>query len=100
MADYYLFSKYYPVNHILKSIDCKRAARNASTSNLIWGSEFRLVLDNNKSNKIAIRFISPTDGHEWTIYIRVNILIVADKIQELVDHLEEPNLEIINVHTS
>jgi hypothetical protein len=93
-------SEYYPVNHVLKSIDCKQAAVNESTSDLIWGSEFRLVHDTNKSDKVAIRFISPTDGHEWTIYIRVYLLIVADEIQERVDHLEEPQLEIINNHTS
>jgi hypothetical protein len=86
----------YPMNRILKSIDCKRAAVNESTSRLIWGSEFRLVRDNN--SKVALRFISPTDGHEWTIYIRVTILIVADKIQQRVDGLVEPLLEIINNH--
>lgn len=84
---------------ILKSIDCKRAALNESTSRLIWGSEFRLVRDNNSRSKVVLRFISPTDGYEWTIYIRANILIVAEKIQQLVDGLKEPCLEIVHNYT-
>jgi len=99
MSYHYHASKDYPTIRILKSIDCKRAAVNESTSLLIWGSEFRLVRDNNSKSKVALRFISPTDGHEWTIYIRASILIVADKIQQGVDRLEEPWLEIINNHT-
>ena len=100
MSHHYVASRYYPVIHILKSIDCKRAAINESTSDLIWGSEFRLVHNNKGSDKVAIRFISPTDGHEWTIYIRVNVLIVADNIQQLTEGLEEPSLEIINDYMS
>jgi len=99
MSYHYRASKDYPTIRILKSIDCKRAAANESTSRLIWGSEFRLVRDNNSKSKVALRFISSTDGHEWTIYIRVNILIVAENIQQRVDRLEEPWLEIVNNHT-
>jgi hypothetical protein len=100
MSYHYRASIDYRMIRILKSIDCKRAARNESTSRLIWGSEFRLVRDNNSKSKVALRFVSPTDGYEWTIYIRVDILIVADKIQQRVDHLEEPWLEIVNNYTS
>ncbi len=45
---------------------------------------------------MALRFISPTDGHEWTIYIKNYILIVAENVQQQVDHLKEPWLEIVN----
>ena len=100
MSYHYFAVNDYPTVRILKSIDCKRAAVNESTSHLIWGSEFRLVRDNNSKSKVALRFISPTDGHEWTIYIRVNILIVAEKTQEREDSLKEPTLEIINNQTS
>ena len=96
MSYHYHASRDYPTIRILKSIDCKRAAVNESTSRLIWGSEFRLVRDNNSKNKVALRFISPTDGQEWTIYIRVNLLIVADEIQQVMDRLEEPWLETVN----
>ncbi len=99
MSYHYHASKDYPTIRTLKSIDCKQAAVNESTSLLIWGSEFRLVRDNNSKSKVALRFISPTDGHEWTIYNPSNILIVADKIQQQVDGLREPWLEIINNHT-
>jgi hypothetical protein len=100
MSYHYRASTDYPTLRILKLIDCKRAAQNESTSRLIWGSEFRLVRDDNSRSKVALRFISPADGHEWTIYIRVNILIVAEKIQQRVDHLEEPCLEVVNNYTS
>ncbi|CAF1361129.1 unnamed protein product [Adineta steineri] len=90
------FSEDYPVNRILKSVDCKRTATNESTSSLIWGSEFRLVHDNNSNSKMALRFISPTDGHEWTIYSKSYVLIVAENIQQQIDRLKEPWLEIVN----
>lgn len=93
-------SRDYPMLQVLKSIDCKRAARNELTSRRIWGSEFRLVRDNNSKSKVALRFISPTDGYEWTIYIRLNVLIVADNIQQRVDNLAEPWLEVVNNYTS
>ena len=73
---------------------------NESTSDLIWGSEFRLVHTNDQSNKVAIRFISPSDGHEWTIYTRVTNLIVADANQEEIDRLGKPVLEIMDDYTS
>ena len=100
MSYHYFAVNDYPAVRSLNSIDCKQAAVNESTSHLIWGSEFRLVLDDNSRSKVALRFISPTDGHEWTIYIRVNILIVAEKTQERLDRLVEPTLEIINNQTS
>lgn len=100
MSYHFRASENYPTIRLLKSIDCKRAALNESTSRHIWGSEFRLVRDNNSRSKIALRFISPTDGYEWTIYIRVNLLIVADETQQRVDQLKEPWLEIVNNYMS
>jgi hypothetical protein len=96
MSYHYGASANHPINRILKSVDCKRTAANESTSLLIWGSEFRLVGDNNSKSKMALRFISPSDGHEWTIYIQVNFLIVAENIQQQVDGLREPWLEIVD----
>ena len=97
---HYVASEYYPTIPVLKSIDCKRAAMNDSTARFIWGNEFRLVHSNSTNNEIAIRFIAPEDGHEWTIYIRVKILIIANQTQQTVDDLEEPWLEVIHDHTS
>jgi hypothetical protein len=99
MSFHYYASTDYPKVHVLKSIDCKRAAMNESTSELIWGSEFRLVRNNNRNGKVVLRFISPKDGHEWTIYIRAILLIVADQTQQLVDDLGEPSLEIVDDYT-
>jgi hypothetical protein len=99
MSYHYVASKYYPTIQVLKSIDSKRAAANESISRIIWGREFLLVPDNNSNIKVAIRFISPVVGHEWPIYIRVKVLIVADKIQQLTDDLTEPSLELINNRT-
>ncbi|CAF1546314.1 unnamed protein product [Adineta ricciae] len=93
-------SKEYPANRILKSVDCKQTAANESTSSLIWGSEFRFVSDNNNRSNMALRFISPTDGHEWTIYNKGYMFIVADIIQQRVDDLIEPWLEIVNNYMS
>lgn len=84
---------------VLKSVDYKRAATKESTSCLIWGSEFRLIHDSNNGNETALRFISPTDGHEWTIYIQETVLIVADQNQQQGRGLPEPSLEIIHEHT-
>ena len=67
---------------------------------LIWGSEFHLVRRNSANNKMVVRFIAPEDRHEWTIYIRVNFLIVTNQIQQLVDNLGEPTVEVIDDHTS
>ena len=72
---------------------------NDSEARFIWGNEFRLVHNNSTNNKIAVRFIAPEDEHEWSIFIRVNILIAANETQKTVDDLEEPWLEIINDHT-
>ena len=94
MTYHYHARSNYPTMRLLKSIDCKLAATNESTSSLIWGSEFRLVRDNDSKSKLALRFISPTDGHEWAIVIRVTNLIVADEIQQRSDRLVEPILEI------
>ena len=96
MTYHYHASSNYPTMRLLKSIDCKLAATNESTSSLIWGSEFRLVRDNDSKSKLALRFISPTDGHEWAIVIRVTNLIVADKLQGRRDRLVEPILEIVH----
>ena len=85
--------------HVLKSIDCKLAAKNESTSLVILSSEFRLVRDDNCMSKVALRFISPTDGYEWTIYVRANILIAAKKIQQQMYGFGEPCLEIVNNYT-
>ena len=93
---HYIARSNYPPIRLLKSIDCKRAATDESTSALIWGSEFRLVRDNDSKSKLALRFISPTDGHEWTIVIRVTNLIIADKLQGRRDRLVEPILEIVH----
>ena len=89
----------YPGVHVLKSIDCKLEAKNESTSLIILSSEFRLVRDDNSMSKVALRFISPKDGYEWTIYVRANVLIVAEKIQQQVDGLREPCLEVVNNYT-
>ena len=96
---HYVASKYYPIIPILKSVDCERIVMNDSTASFIWGNEFRLVHSNRTNSNTAIRFIAPEDGHEWTIYIRVNLLIVGHQNQETVDELEEPWMEVIHVHT-
>ena len=93
-------SEEYPVNRILKSVDCKRTATNESTSSHIWSSEFRLVPVNNNRSNMSLRFISPTDGHEWTIYTKGFMFLVADIIQQRVDNLIEPWLEIVNNYMS
>lgn len=96
MSYHSIASEKFPMVRPLKSIDCKRGATNESTSRLIWGSEFRMIRDNNSTSKFALRFISPTDGREWTIYNQLDGLIVADKVQQAADNLKEPTLEIVN----
>lgn len=67
-------------------------------SYLIWGSEFRLIRDKSNKQKATLEFISPTDGHEYTIYIRGDILIAVEKddqARKVLDQLREPTLEII-----
>ncbi len=95
---HYLATEDYPTVNILKSIDCDQAATHAPMSYLIWGSEFRLIREKSNNQKATLQFISPTDGHEYTIYIRGDILIVVDKHDEarkVLDQLREPTLEII-----
>lgn len=100
MSYHYRASKNYPMIRILKSIDCNQGATNESIRRRIWGSEFRLIRDNNSKSNVALRFISPTDGQELSIYLQFDVLIVADKIQQRVDRLKKPWLEIINNKTS
>jgi hypothetical protein len=95
---HYLATEDYPTVNVLKSIACDRAVENAPMSYLIWGSEFRLIREKSNNQKDTLQFISPTDGHEYTIYIRGDILIVVDKDDEarkVLDQLREPTLEII-----
>ena len=49
---------------------------------------------------MALRFISPADGHEWTNYNKGYTFIVANIIQQRVDDLIERWLEIVNNYMS
>ena len=71
-----------------------------SAGHLIWGSEFLLVRNSGTNKKLALRFIAPENVQQWTIYIRVNVLIVTNQRQQLVDRLGEPSMEIVDAHTS
>ncbi|CAF1037039.1 unnamed protein product [Adineta steineri] len=95
---HYLATEDYPTVNRLKSIACDRAATAAPMNYLIWGSEFRLTRNESNKQKIILQFIAPIDGHEYTIYIRGDILIVVDSNDEarkVLDQLREPTLEII-----
>jgi hypothetical protein len=95
---HYLATEDYPTVNVLKSIACDRAATDAPMNYLIWGSEFRLIREKSNKQKTVLQFISPIDGHEYTIYIRGDILIAVDSNDEarkVLDQLREPTLEII-----
>ncbi|CAF1567131.1 unnamed protein product [Adineta ricciae] len=99
---HYLATKDYPTVNYLKSIACNRAATDAEMSYRIWGSEFRLIRDDSNKKKLVLQFISPVDGHEYTIYIRGDILIAVDsndEVRKVLDQLREPTLEIIEDFT-
>jgi len=99
---HYLATEDYPTVNVLKSIACERTSTGSPTSYLIWSTEFRLVHDRINNEEASLRFISPTDGHEYIIYIRGNILIVVDKddpARKVLDQLREPTLEIVKNFT-
>lgn len=99
---HYLAIEDYPTVNVLRSIACDQALSDAPLSYLIWGSEFRLIRERSNNQKATLQFISPTDGHAYTIYIRGDILLVVDKDDEarkVLDQLREPTLEIIENFT-